>query len=106
MERNRGDRYCEGYIAGYLDGVRDGRNGKEADFAEGDMAALPVRAMDVSARARNCLSAAGCGQVADILALDARTVATMRNLGVKTAAEIAHWLDGHGIRSSVWARYL
>lgn len=42
----------------------------------------------------------------DAAKLDANTIATMRNLGPKTAAEIACCLDSLGICHSAWNAYL
>ena len=98
--------YYEGYLAGYRDGVRDGISGKATVNIGNDLKELPVWAMSLSARACNCLTRAGCKSVADVLSLSDHTIATMRNLGVKTAAEIADWLEAHGAGYSAWSKYL
>lgn len=46
------------------------------------------------------------GYIADVVALSEHSIATMRNLGVKTASEIAHWLQDHEICYSAWRKYL
>ena len=67
---------------------------------------IPVAVMGLSVRARNCLVRAGCQTLADVLALEEEAVGRMRNLGPKTASEIAHWLADHYYFSSVWVQYL
>ena len=103
MERD--DQYYKGYIAGYRDGIVDGFAGKRI-LPEGNVVDLPINAMQISARARNCLAAAGCSKVTDVFALSEQVISTMRNLGAKSAAEIAVWLDEHGICYSAWSKYL
>ena len=52
--------YKEGYIAGCWDGVKDAVSGKVNDWQESDTASLPIKAMDISTRAYNCLAICGC----------------------------------------------
>ena len=105
MERSREGLYQKGYMAGYLDGLRDAKEGKSAEMVEADILLHPIGAMNLSSRAQNCLLRSGCRSVADVIALDAHSIATMRNLGRKTASEIAYWLQEHGISHSVWSLY-
>jgi len=100
------DLYQKGYMAGYWDGISDAANGKTAGKMEEEMALLPIKAMGLSTRAYNCLNRAGCVSVADVAALDGYRIVTMRNLGPKTAREIAKWLQEHGIGYSAWGKYL
>ena len=44
--------------------------------------------------------------ISDVAKLSEQKIATMRNLGTKTASEIARWLDEQGISYSAWCRYL
>ena len=106
MEQSQNDPYYRGYIAGYRDGIKDGSCGKSASTVESDIVNLPIQAMALSTRAKNCLSQAGCKYIEDVASLNARTIAQIRNLGAKTASEIAHWLDSHGICYSAWSEYL
>ena len=94
------------YLAGYRDGVRDTLNGKITRIPNNDLAALPLQAMGLSTRATNCLRRAGCSCVADVAALNGQTIATMRNMGIKTATEIARWLHNHHIHCTEWDEYL
>lgn len=105
MKLSIDDPYYRGYIAGYRDGAADAAGGKIKSI-EADLAQLPIHAMALSARANHCLSRADCQTVADVAALSESTIAVMRNMGSKTAAEIARWLDTHGIHGSAWNRYL
>ena len=82
MEEKQDDRYAERYIAGYWDGVNDTLNKREAILAADELMALPIKAMDVSTRVRNCLSQSGCRSVGDAASLSEKTIMTMRNLGV------------------------
>lgn len=106
MEEKQGDRYDKGYMAGYWDGVNDALNHRDAILVADDLMVLPIKVMDVSTRARNCLSQAGCRSVGDVASLGEKSIMTMRNLGVKTASEIAQWLTKHGICHSAWTKYL
>ena len=105
MRRTPDDLYYKGYIAGYRDGILDAAKGIKPDMVQ-DANNLPLAAAPLSARARNCLHSAGCKSVTDAAKLSDQAIATMRNLGPKTASEIAHWLDLQGIRFSAWSKYL
>ena len=106
MDASKESQYYKSYIAGYRDGVADAYRGNVKFHSTKDLAELPVTVLGLSTRARNCLLRAKCQTVADILALDEHTVHTMRNLGPKTAAEIAQWLVEHYYFSSIWVQYL
>lgn len=106
MERKTDSQYYKGYIAGYRDGIKAAISGKIQNPEEMTVLDLPIKASGLSARACNCLERAGCTYIADVVNLSDRTIATMRNIGVKTAGEIASWLDDHGICYSAWSAYL
>lgn len=97
MAKQQDDMYYKGYIAGYRDGIRDAAYGKTMNETEQDIMNLPVRSMNISMRAYNCLIRVGCSYVADIAVLSGQKIAVARGLGPKTASEIARWLDDHGI---------
>lgn len=97
--------YYEGYIAGYRDGVKDAISGKTDDWQSSELGKLPIHAMAISTRACNCLVRCGCTYVEDVVALSAESIMRMRNLGRKSAAEIAPWLTEHGILCSAWSEY-
>lgn len=106
MEESKESQYYKAYIAGYRDGVADAFSGKAQPNNTNAPGGIPIDVMGLSTRARNCLLRVGCKTVADVLALDERTVMTMRNLGPKTATEIAQWLVDHHYLSNVWIPYL
>ncbi len=95
----QGKSYRQGYLAGYRDGVAAGQAGKTA---EPELPDLPVDALGLSARARNCLRAAGCERVADVARLSAEAIYRMRGLGRLGADEIARSLHDHGILLTDW----
>lgn len=106
MKSQEADLYYKGYIAGYRDGLKAAHSGQSAELHDESVTGLPILAMALSSRARNCLTQAGCRYVSDVAMLSERQIATMRNLGTITAAEIANWLDTHGICYSAWNQYL
>ena len=106
METAKETQYYKSYIAGYRDGVKDALNGKIQMQSSSDPAKYPIQAMGLSTRAANCLIRAGCQPVADVLSLEEDSIRRMRNLGTKTALEIAAWLVDHYYFSSVWVQYL
>ena len=98
--------YFEGYIAGYRDGLQAAASGKELWQMQEDIRSLPIKSMDISTRAVNCLSRYGCSSIGDAANLSAHSILTMRNMGAKTASEIARWLNEHGICGTAWQSYL
>lgn len=106
MNRQRNHMYYKGYVAGYRDGLCNAQRDHAKSASGNDWFHMPVQAMDISSRARNCLSLAGCVYVSDVAELSEYSIATMRGLGEKTASEIAHWLDEKGICYSAWCVYL
>lgn len=106
MEKEQDQLYYKGYIAGYRDGIRDAYSGQVTKKHEDDIINLPVKAMAISTRSYNCLVRAGCTYIADVVMLSDQTISTMRNMGTKSASEIAHWLDAQGISYSAWRKYL
>ena len=105
MTSTQDQNHFNGYLAGYQDGLRDAASGKVCQMQE-DFLSLPVRSMNLSTRAFNCLSRNGCSSIGDVAKLSDYAILTMRNLGPKTAAEVANWLNAHGICSTAWHRYL
>ena len=98
--------YQKGYIEGYWDGVKDTLSGRVTDWQGSDLAKLPIRSMALSSRACNCLLQCGCTHVGDVIALSSDVILRMRNLGPKTASEIAGWLVEHDILGSAWSEYV
>ena len=106
MDISQGRLFLKGYIEGYHDGLRDGALGKTAEMVERDAMQIPIKMMEISTRGQNCLIKVGCSCVADVAALNDDAIMSIRNLGKKTASEIAYWLIGKGITNSAWTRYL
>lgn len=106
MENIKDALYFEGYTAGYRKGICDALSGKVVSVPQKDIADIPIDAMKLSTRANNSLHRAGCSCIADVATLNEQTIATMRNIGNKTAMEIARWLDDHQIRYTAWEKYL
>ena len=100
------EQFSKGYAVGYSDGVRDTLEGK-AKLMENRMhTEYPVKAMAISSRAINCLLSAGCSCVSDVVALSEYKITTLRNVGNKTAREIACWLVRNGFVDSAWNAFL
>lgn len=98
--------YKQGYIVGYWDGVKDSISGKVTDYQKSDITKLPIKSMEISSRACNCLLHCGCTHVGDVITLSSDAILRMRNLGPKTASEIAQWLIAHDILGSAWSEYI
>ena len=98
--------YQKGYVTGYWDGVKDAISGNVKDCQTSGIANLPIKAMALSSRAYNCLAQCGCVHVKDVVSLNSDAILKMRNLGPKTASEIACWLIEQGILSSAWTEYI
>ncbi len=102
-EQEAGQAYREGYLAGYRDGLAAGLAGERA---EPELLELPVEALGLPARARNCLRGAGCERVGDVARLSAEQILRMRGLGRLSADQIARSLRLHGIRPTAWDTFL
>ena len=105
MDTMQKEFYRKGYVAGYRDGLKAAEKGKVPQY-NNPTTVLPIQAMNVSSRAKNCLLHAGCLYVADVILLDEQRIATMRNLGLKTAMEIGCWLEENHIYHTAWSRYV
>lgn len=106
LNKLQDDLYRKGYIVGYRDGIKAAESGKTESTIEKGIVDYPIEVMGLSKRACNCLSRTGCENIADVVVLNDQAIATMRNMGAKTASEIAHWLDDNGICYSAWSKYL
>ena len=93
--------YHRGFLLGYQAGFADClRNRPAPDFEHLD--ALPIEALGLSSRAYNCLYFSGCRTTADVVRLKETEIQQIRNLGKKTASEIAHMLVSLGILGTQW----
>ena len=98
--------YRQGYLAGYQKALMDYQILPQDSQIPVDIATLPVDHLGLSARAINCLHAAGCRCIADVCGLELLRIQRMRNLGPKTAAEIAGLIVGYGIHHTAWSQFL
>ena len=110
MEKPQDSTYSKGYRNGYLDGYQDGvlatQKGEHRGHGENELLYLSIEAMGITTRARNCLVGLGCRHISDLLELKEEKLRHARNLGSKTAAEIAAWLEHTGFSYTVWSRFL
>lgn len=102
MDKKDTGSYIKGYRQGYLDGYRDG-SGKECPT---DIPDLPMEYMGLSARARNCLTLAGMERIRDVASASRTKIQYMRQLGPKSADEVARALRAMGIRGTDWDLFL
>ena len=110
MENPHDSNYSKGYRNGYLDGYRDGvlaaKEGEYKQHINSGVLNLPIEVMEITTRAHNCLVRLGCRYISDLLEITEENLQRARNLGSKTAAEIAGWLESNGLTHTVWSRYL
>lgn len=104
-EQARGEGFTVGYKQGYKDGNADGRNGMEHPTISEELLNLPIISLGLSVRAYNCLMRANCKCIGDVIRLSEQQIQTMKNLGVKTAGEIAAALKSKGIFNTNWDKY-
>lgn len=105
-ERARGEGYKTGYKQGYKDGYEDGKNGVEKQPISEELLNHPIDSMGLSVRAFNCLQRARCERVGDVVRMSEYQIQTLRNLGPKSANEIACALRDFGIPNTNWASYI
>ena len=97
--------YERGFRHGYQKAIEDYLNGELRTSIANDIEQLPLDAIPFSSRARNCLQYAGCHCLGDVCKLSEIQIETMRNLGIKTAAEVAEVLWTHGLHNTHWSKY-
>lgn len=102
----RDEQYRRGYAAGYADGVKDASRSRVKSVQTCGMGDFPVKGMSISQRGINCLISAGCTSLSDVTSPSSEQIFSMRNVGKKTAGEIARWLNENGILDSAWNEYL
>ena len=105
-ERARGEGYKTGYDQGYKDGYSDCSNGTEQPSISDELLNHPIESLGLSVRAFNCLRRAQCLRVGDVVRLSAEQIDKLRNLGPKSASEIACALGNIGIPNTSWCRYI
>lgn len=105
-ERAYGEGYKTGYDQGYKDGYADGQNGVEQPSISEELLNHPIDSLGLSVRAYNCLLRAGCERVGDAVRLSEDQIQRMRNLGPKSANEIACAIRDLGIPNTRWSTYI
>jgi len=98
--------YKEGYWTGYRKGVEDSKDGAPVALEDKDVLDLPLIALQLSTYAYNRLYFANCNSVRDVVKLGENEPMRIRNLGEKTAVEIAQGLRELGIKNSRWNEFL
>ena len=101
-----GKGYSAGYKEGYKDGLTDGAQGIVRSPASQEVLNRMIESLNLSVRAFNCLKAAGCKRVGDVVRLTDEEISTMRQLGKVSAGEIALALNTMDIRHTAWEKYL
>ena len=98
--------YSRGYQAGYQQALADYDLIPKDSQIPVEIQTLPLDHLGLSKRAVNCLHAAGCHCMDDVCKLDAARILRMRNLGTKTAAEIAAVIIEYGIHHTAWSQFV
>lgn len=109
LKKKSDDAYAEGYSRGYKKGYELGREDANSDVlpecVPDEVLNRSVETLNLSARASNCLARAGCERIRDVTAIPENRIMVIRNLGRKTADEIARALDKLEIDSD-WKFFL
>ena len=103
-EYNKG--FSKGYAEGYRHGRVDQENNVNHSYGPEDLMAQPVEYLNLSTRAQQCLFHRNCETVGDVVRLTEDTIRTTRNLGKKSADEIARKLQAVGAKGSAWDQFL
>ena len=98
--------FTAGYRAGYQDGQKDAALGVQRAYGSDEVLNQPIESLNLSVRAYNCLVAANCKRIGDVVRLSAEEISTMRQLGKVSANEIAQAIKRHGIEHTAWEKYL
>lgn len=98
--------FTAGYRAGYQDGQKDAALGVRREYGSEEILNQPIESLNLSVRANNCLIAADCKRVGDVVRISEEEIATMRHLGKVSANEVAQAIRRHGIEHSAWEKYL
>lgn len=104
QSKEQQEAYQKGFLLGYQAGYRDclRKQDQTLNF-END---IPLEALGLSTRAYHCLYHFGCRTRKDVVSLKESEIQKMRNLGKKSAAEIAATLESCGISGTPWELFL
>ena len=98
--------YRLGYRAGYQKALQDYHIIPKDNHIPVEIQTLPLDSLGLSTRAVNCLHAAGCHCLGEVCKLDSAQIMRIRNLGNKTAAEIAALLLEYNIHHTAWSQFV
>ena len=99
--------YTKGYNDGYAKGLNDAKNGDKATRNSDIFFQNKLESVELSVRAYNCLKQAGVNTIGDLLKFDdIESICNIRNLGKKSAIEIAEKLSDFGIKGTAWEKLL
>lgn len=108
LKKKADSEYQKGYNLGYRAGYRNGAEAAQSGnpHPEEDLLNLPIENLGFSTRTYHCLRLAGYGRVRELAAVSEEQAARIRNLGRKSADEIARTLQAHGLPYTAWSKYL
>lgn len=98
--------YTHGYKAGYEMGRKDERTGREQAYEDNPDMNLTIENLNLSTRAYQCLRKLVCHKIGDVAQKEADDIWRTRNMGKKTADEIAQALRNHGIYNTDWDQFI
>jgi len=103
-EFNKG--YSKGYTDGYRHGKTDAENNVTYSYGPEELLAKPIQHLNLSTRSQQCMFALHCETVGDVVRLTEEQIMRTRNLGKKSADEIARKLNAAGAKGSAWDQFL
>ncbi len=96
-------KYLDGYRAGYRDGLAAGLAGITT---RPETLALPIEALNLSTRCFNCLHENQYLRIQDLAQITPLQIYRMRNMGKKSANEIARALHRFGVFPTAWDEFV
>ena len=106
IAEERRQRYSEGYLDGYHAGIKAAENKTVDGKIESELLNQPIETMGLSTHAFRCLRYAGLWHIRDLLEIRYEKICAIRNLGPKTACEIAKVLKEYGFEHTQWEKFL
>lgn len=87
-------------------GRKDERTGREQAYEDNPDMNLTIENLNLSTWAYQCLRKLGCHKIGDVAQKEADDIWRTRNMGKKTADEIAQALRNHGIYNTDWDQFI
>ncbi len=110
LKKTKSAQYSKGYYVGFFDGYQrgaeDARLGLPTACDPDSPLDQPIEALNLSHRAYNILHRTGYRYIRDLTTLDELEIYRIRNLGTKTADEVAKKLQAMGISHTNWCHFL